>query len=115
VTPKEQARFRILKHINSDPHISQQELAVRLGVSVGKVNYLIRALVEKGLVKIDNFHRADGKLRKIACILTPSGISERIHLTQGYLARKEVEYEALKAEIDSLRNEAFTTSEGIEA
>ncbi len=106
MTPREQAHFRILTLLKEDPSLTQQELAARLGVSVGKTNYLIKALVDKGLIKMANFQRSDTKFSKVAYLLTPRGISERLRLTQGYLARKQAEYEALKAEIGFLRREA---------
>ncbi len=103
MTPSEQATFRILRAIELNPDLTQRELAKQLGVSKGKSHYLIAALIEKGLIKMDNFQRRDGKLNKIAYLLTPEGIKSRVELTRDYLARKEVEYQALKAEIESLR------------
>jgi len=81
-----------------------------VAVSLGKTNYLINALIEKGWVKLGNFGRSETKLKKVAYLLTPGGIRERIRLTQGYLARKEAEYEALKAEIAVLRRQADTSA-----
>jgi EPS-associated MarR family transcriptional regulator len=104
MTPNQQARFRILKILAREPDLSQRELAGRLGISLGKSNYLLKALIEKGLIKIDNFRRAEKKL-KYVYLLTPAGIRERIRLTGDYLARKEAEYEALKAEIEALRRD----------
>jgi EPS-associated MarR family transcriptional regulator len=98
------ARFRILKLLADEPDLTQRELASRLGVSLGKSNYLLRALIEKGLVKIGNFRRAEKKL-KYVYLLTPAGIRERVRLTSAYLARKEAEYDALKAEIEELKGE----------
>jgi len=85
--------------------MNQRELAQQLGVSLGKTNYLLNALVEKGWIKIGNFRSSDNKLKKVAYMLTPAGIRERVGLTKNYLARKEVEYEALKAEIQALRRQ----------
>ena len=101
--PSEQVHFRILRAIESNPEITQRELAQKLGVSKGKTNYLIAALLEKGLIKIENFQRNEGKLGKIAYLLTPEGIQNRTALTRNYLARKEAEYKTLKAEIQALR------------
>ena len=106
MTPQQQAHFRALQLLSEHPEVNQRELAQRLGVSIGKTNYLIKALVEKGWVKIGNFRRSESKLKKVAYILTPGGIRERVRLTQGYLTRKEAEYEALKAEIAALRRQA---------
>lgn len=104
MTPSEQAHFRILKIVDAEPEISQRQLAQRLGVSLGKTNYLIKALLDKGHLKAGNFLRAENKL-KYAYLLTPEGISVKLQLTRSYLARKEHEYIALKAEIDAMRDE----------
>jgi EPS-associated MarR family transcriptional regulator len=103
MSPKEHVHFQILRAIEQKPEISQRDLARQLHVSNGKVHYLIAALVEKGLVKIGHFGRTGGKLKKVAYLLTPEGVKNRAALTRDYLARKEAEYEALKAEIDALR------------
>lgn len=76
-----------------------------LGVSNGKAHYLMVALIDKGLLKIGSFSRNDGKAGKVAYLLTPEGVKNRAGLTKAYLARKEAEYEALWAEIKTLRNE----------
>ena len=106
MSPQKQAHFRVLQILSEYPEINQRELAQRLGVSLGKTNYLLNALIEKGWIKIGNFRRAESKLNKVAYLLTPTGIHERIRLTQSYLARKELEYEALKTEIAALRRQA---------
>jgi EPS-associated MarR family transcriptional regulator len=103
MTPKEQVHFQILRAIEENHEISQRDLARQLGISNGKVNYLIAALVEKGLLKMAHFGRSGDKLAKVAYLLTPEGLKNRVQLTQSYLARKEAEYEALKTEIESLR------------
>lgn len=100
----EQAHLRILKIVEEDPQINQRQLAERLGVSLGKTNYLLRALLGKGYVKAGNFMRAENKLR-YAYLLTPEGINAKLRLTRDYLARKEEEYVAMKAEIDAMRAE----------
>jgi len=116
MTPKEQAHFRILKIIGEEPQITQRQLADRLGISVGKANYLLKALAGKGLIKLGNLQHTQGveaKLRKITYLLTPKGIRERINLTRNYLARMEAEYEALKAEVAALdREEAASLATG---
>jgi EPS-associated MarR family transcriptional regulator len=104
MTPKEQVHFQILRAIEENHEISQRDLARQLGISNGKVNYLIAALVEKGLLKIAHFGRSGDKLAKVAYLLTPEGVKNRVQLTRDYLARKETEYEALKAEITALRH-----------
>lgn len=107
MTPQEQAQFRILKTLENSPELSQVQLAKQLGISVGKVNYLLNALVEKGLIKIGNFHRSGNKLNKVAYLLTPDGIANRVGLTKAYLERKKLEYDALKAEIEALEKDAL--------
>ncbi len=103
MTPKEVAYFRVLRAVELNQDITQPQLAKQLGISMGKANYLIKALVDKGLIKVDNFRQRGDKLNKIAYLMTPEGIKYRIALTRNYLASKETEYEALRAEIDSLR------------
>lgn len=107
MTPQEQAHFRILKALEKNPDLTQRELAEEVGLSLGRTNYLVNALIEKGAIKIGNFRRAGDKLNKIAYLLTPAGIRERIRMTQGYLDRKKAEYEALKAEIEALEQESL--------
>ncbi len=107
MTPEEEAHFRVLKAIEDNPDITQRELAERLGLSLGKANFLINALLEKGAIKMENFRRSDTKLKKIAYLLTPTGIAERLRLTQGYLARKRNEYENLRTEIEALERESL--------
>jgi len=97
--------LRILRLIAANPEISQRELAVRLGVSLGKTHYLLHALLEKGLVKAESFRRHGNKLAYLY-LLTPSGAAEKLRLTRSYIERKESEYEAIRAEIDELRREA---------
>ena len=102
-------RFKVLRALQADPEHSQREIASDLGVSVGVVNYCLRALVDKGQVKVRNFRASNNKLR-YAYILTPSGIAEKTRLTAGFLRRKKAEYEALKAEIEAVQREARRTS-----
>lgn len=100
----ETAHLQLLKLIERSPGLSQRDLARELGVSLGKTHYVLRALVEKGWVKANNFRRNDNKLA-YAYLLTPVGVSEKIRLTRDYLRRKEQEYTAIVAEIESLRRE----------
>jgi EPS-associated MarR family transcriptional regulator len=113
MTPKEQVQFKILRAIELNSHVSQREIAQMLGVSNGKAHYLVNALIEKGLLKIGSFSRNAGKASKVAYLLTPEGISNRMALTKAYLARKEAEYEALWAEIKSLRNDDTVTAQDL--
>jgi EPS-associated MarR family transcriptional regulator len=93
-----------MRLLEQNPQFSQRQLADTLGISLGAVNYCLRALVEKGEVKIRNFRAADNKLR-YAYILTPAGLRRKSLLTADFLQRKLHEYNALKAEIAALRAE----------
>ena len=86
---------------------SQRALAERLGVSVGKINYCLRAVIDKGWVKADNFRRADNKWA-YTYLLTPSGMRAKVRLTLTFLERKEREFERLQAEIEALRVEVLS-------
>ena len=88
--------------------MSQRGLAEALGSSIGGTHYVLNALIEKGLVKLGNFTAAEDK-RRYACVLTPKGIKEKSLMTGKFLKRKLAEYEALKQEIEELRQE-FRTS-----
>jgi len=100
----DEIRYRLLRYLDQHPEASQRELARELGVSVGKVNYCLRALIEKGWVKMRNFKRAANKF-SYAYILTPKGIEEKVSVTARFLRRKIAEYNALSAEIDRLTEE----------
>ncbi len=106
---QEDTHFRILRLLHENPEWSQRELASAVGVSNGGMHYVLSALVEKGLIKLGNFTSAQDK-RRYAYVLTPKGISEKAAITRRFLARKVSEYEALRAEIESLREEV--ASEG---
>ena len=103
--PRDEIHYRILKLLDTQPELSQRQLADELGVSLGKANYCLRALIDKGLIKAGNFRRSDNKLA-YAYKLTPGGIAEKARATRRFLQRKIAEYEALKAEIEQLRLEA---------
>ncbi|WP_386685012.1 MarR family EPS-associated transcriptional regulator [Loktanella sp. R86503] len=100
----EDVRFRVLRVLQDSPDLSQRQIASALGVSLGAVNYCLRALIEKGQVKVRNFQSSSSKIR-YAYILTPRGVREKSRLTGAFLARKMAEYEVLKAEIESLEAE----------
>lgn len=102
--PIEQAKLQILQQLASKPDSSQRELAQALGISLGSVNYCLQALIEKGCIKMHNFHNKKNKLT-YAYLLTPKGLKEKMQLTQHFLARKLHEYEALRAEIEALRRD----------
>jgi EPS-associated MarR family transcriptional regulator len=87
------------------PELSQRELSRALGLSLGKTHYVLHALLDKGLVKIQNFRRNDNKLA-YAYLLTPKGAKEKLRLTRAFLVRKEAEFERLQSTIAQLRAEA---------
>ena len=97
---QEEARFKILRLLHENPELTQRELGERVGISLGAVNYSLRALIERGLVKAGNFSRNPNKLG-YAYVLTPAGIVEKTLLTGCFLQRKVEEYEALRVEIDA--------------
>lgn len=98
-------RYKILKRLESNPEISQRELAGDLGISLGRVNYCIQALIEKGLVKANNFRNSKNK-KGYAYFLTPRGIEDKARMTVEFLKIKIAEHEALTKEIKNLRAEA---------
>ena len=99
----EEAHFRVLQLIQDNPHLTQRELARQLGVSLGKANFCINALIQKGFIKAENFRRNDNKLGYLY-VLTPAGLDEKARATVGFLRRKMSEYEALKVEIAHLQS-----------
>ena len=99
---QEDTHFRVLGLLEQNPDLSQRELAKVLGVSLGGVNYSLRALAERGMVKMQNFKRSEKKLA-YAYVLTPRGLAEKTRLTADFLKRKLEEYEALRTEIESLQ------------
>jgi EPS-associated MarR family transcriptional regulator len=101
----QEAHFKVLRLLEDNPQMNQRDLAAAAGVSLGKTNYCINALLEKGLIKVQNFKSNKRKLA-YAYLLTPAGIAEKAALTQRFLTRKMEEYDALKAEIDQLKQEA---------
>ena len=102
-TPEE-IDLELLRQLETQPHLNQRSLAGRLGLSLGKANYCLQALVGKGLVKIRNFRRSDNKLA-YAYLLTPKGVQEKARLTVAFLKRKQREYEQLQIEITRLKAE----------
>jgi len=105
LTPhQEDYRFRLLRILASQPQVSQRRIAEDLGLSLGAVNYLLRALIEKGVIKIQNF-RSSEKKTSYAYLLTPIGMTEKARLTKSFLTRKRAEYQALKLEIESINKE----------
>lgn len=101
---QEDTYFRVMRLLQDNPQMTQRELARELGLSLGGINYCLQALVEKGWVKIQNFQNNPSKLA-YAYLLTPKGIAQKAMLTSSFLKRKMREFEALKAEIQSLQKE----------
>jgi EPS-associated MarR family transcriptional regulator len=101
----EATHYSLLKTLEENPGLSQRDLAKKLGVSLGKVNFCLNALVKKGSVKINNFRNSDNKLA-YAYLLTPHGIEEKARITVAFLKYKVQEYERLRAEIEELQREA---------
>ncbi len=95
--------FRILHLFEDNPDISQREFAHKLEISLSGVNYCLKVLIDIGHIKISNFNKNPKKIAYLY-LLTPKGISEKIHLTSGFLKRKMNEYHLLKKEIDSLQS-----------
>ena len=103
------AHLELLRLLEQHPEYSQRQLAVALGVSLGKTHYLLKALLGKGYVKAQNFQRSDRKLGYLY-VLTPQGVRQRLQLTQAFLLRKEREYEMLRSQIVLLREELAAQS-----
>lgn len=97
--------YGLLKILQDNPGLSQRDLAKRLGISLGKVNFCINALVEKGCLKVRNFRNSNNKLGYVY-LLTPRGVEERARYTVHFLQHKMQEYERLREEIKSLKREA---------
>ena len=102
---QEDTYFRVMRILQENPDLTQRELADRLGVSVGGLNYCLKALMEKGWVKMQNFSHSKNKFGYVY-LLTPAGLAEKASLTSQFLKRKSQEYEALKAEIESLQSDS---------
>ena len=97
-----QDHFEILRKIKTKPKATQRQLAKELGFSLGKLNYCIKALKSKGLIKIENFKKNPNKINYIY-VLTPKGIAEKTKLTMNFMKRKMKEYEELKREIGNTK------------
>ncbi|MBL0093247.1 MAG: MarR family EPS-associated transcriptional regulator [Piscinibacter sp.] len=99
-----------MRLLERHPEYSQRQLSGALGISLGKTHYLLKALLDKGLVKAQNFRRADNKLAYLY-VLTPSGARQKVRLTRAFLARKEQEFVSLREQIAALRGELSTRTE----
>ena len=101
---QEDTTYRVLRMLQDNPDMTQREIAEQLGLSASGLNYCLKALMDKGWVKMQNFAQSKNKFGYIY-VLTPTGIAQKAALTGRFLQRKMAEYEALKAEIDSLQVE----------
>ena len=97
--------YGLLKTLEDNPSLTQRDLAKRLGVSLGKVNFCLNALIEKGCLKVNNFRNSDNKLA-YAYLLTPQGVEQKARMTVEFLQIKMQEYERLRTEIEELQREA---------
>ena len=104
---KDEIAYNIFKLIEAEPHLSQREIAQRMGVSLGKTNYCLKALIDKGYIKFQNFYKNKKKSAYIY-YLTPQGIEEKSQVTYRFLQRKLDEYKNIKIEIENLKNEVKT-------
>jgi EPS-associated MarR family transcriptional regulator len=102
---QEDTHFRVLRLLQENPDLTQRELAERLGISVGGLNYCLKAMMDKGLVKMKNFAESKNKFGYVY-VLTPTGLAEKAAITHRFLQRKIEEYEALKTEIQLLKEES---------
>ena len=107
----DETRYRILKLLEAEPHASQRRIADELGISLGRVNFCLQALIGKGLIKMNNFRNSANK-RAYLYLLTPRGIEEKATVTTRFLKRKLDEYEALKHEVEQLQREAAKPTDG---
>lgn len=103
---QDELRYQLLKALENDPNLSQRQLAEKIGLSLGKTNYCLKALVEAGWIKVGNFAKSNSKIN-YAYILTPKGIKEKAAVTLRFLKNKQMQYEKLEQEIAELQKEAL--------
>lgn len=96
--------LQVLREIKSDPEMTQRDLSVKLGISLGKVNFIMKALIHRGFIKVDNFKKSNNKSAYLY-YLTPKGVEEKARITYRFLRRKMQEYEDLEQEIRRLEHE----------
>ena len=106
---QEDTYFRVLRMLQDNPDMTQREIAQSLSLSTSGLNYCLKALIEKGWIKVHNFSQSKNKFGYIY-VLTPQGIAEKTQLTSRFLRRKMAEHEALRAEIESLHAEAKSSA-----
>ena len=96
--------YTVLKVLKDNPAMTQRQLSKELGLSLGKTNYVLHALIDKGLMKLSNFKRSDNKVGYLY-LITPKGIEEKAILAKNFLERKSAQYNRLKKEIEILKSE----------
>ena len=99
----QQSKYQLLKSLEKNSNLTQRQLSKELGISLGKVNYCLQSLIQRGFVKINNFKNSNHKLQ-YSYLLTPKGIEEKTKLTIEFLKVKTEEYEELKKEVEKLTN-----------
>ena len=108
---RNELRLRVLRALEANPELSQRQLAAELGVSLGGVNYALKALIGRGFVKADNFRKSGSKVAYLY-VLTPKGLAEKSSLATAFLGRKLEEYEVLRQESESLKGKVGSHESG---
>tara|TARA_E500000178_G_C16922691_1_gene707967 strand:+ start:552 stop:857 length:306 start_codon:yes stop_codon:yes gene_type:complete len=93
--------FDVLRKIDKKPKLTQREIASEVGFSLGKLNYCLKELQKKGLVKLENFQKQSNKIKYFRYVITPKGLAERTKLTINFMKKKMVEYDELKKELEN--------------
>ncbi|MFC1747396.1 MarR family EPS-associated transcriptional regulator [Pseudomonadota bacterium] len=106
---KDETRYQLLKQLEQNPNLTQRELAEAMGISLGKTNYCLNALIKRGWVKAKNFHHSKNKLGYVY-LLTPNGVEEKSRVTLQFFKTKQQEYDNLVKELEELRREASLLS-----
>ena len=101
IIKNEQNYFEVLRKIDKKPKLTQREIANKVGFSLGKLNYCLKALQKKGLIKLENFQKNLNKIKYFKYVITPKGISERTKLTINFMKKKMAEYDELKKELEN--------------
>jgi MarR family transcriptional regulator, temperature-dependent positive regulator of motility len=104
-SPSDESDLELLRLLDAKQQLSQRQVAASLGMSIGKANYCLKALIEKGLVKAENYRNSSNKLAYLY-LLTPAGIKAKAELTRRFLARKMTEFDDLRVEIERLQKES---------
>ncbi|MGB2045516.1 MAG: MarR family EPS-associated transcriptional regulator [Porticoccaceae bacterium] len=102
--PNDEIQLSVLRLLEKNPRLTQRQLSAELGISLGKTHYIVKSLIDVGLIKLDNFQRSNNKLGYVY-LLTPKGMAEKAAITVRFLARKQDEYKRLAQEIETLKSE----------